>query len=67
MRARVMVSTLEPNCGLILNSGVVMACCAVPSYSESPTLFDENDLNNTIELKLLRKEEGHNFQHERHH
>lgn len=55
MRARVMVSTLEPNCGLILNSGAVIACCAVPSYRETPTLFDETDLNNAIELKLLEK------------
>jgi hypothetical protein len=57
-RARRLVDILEsagPNCGLLVLQGtVVMRCPGVPS-KDWPTMYNEADLNNAIELNLLEK------------
>jgi hypothetical protein len=57
-RAHRLVDILEsagPNCGLLVLQGtVVMRCPGVPS-KDLPTMYNEADLNNAIELRLLEK------------
>jgi hypothetical protein len=57
-RARQMVDILRNaglNCGLLsMQRTVVMRCPGAP-YSDSPTMYDEPDLNNAIALNLLEK------------
>lgn len=57
-RARQLVDMLESaglNCGLlVIRKTVVMRCPGSP-YTDSPTMYDEADLNNAIELNLLEK------------
>ncbi len=57
-RARDMVKMLDSTCGIVLNNGVVMVRCkgGPNSYSDTPTPYNEDDLNNAIQLKLLEKE-----------
>jgi hypothetical protein len=54
-RAHDMVKILKGNCGFVLNTGTVVARCEGAPYTDSPTPYDEVDLNNAIELKLLEK------------
>jgi hypothetical protein len=58
-RARELVATLQqslPNCGLLIMQGVVVMRCPGAPYSDAPTMYDEADLTNAIELNLVRKQ-----------
>jgi len=43
------------NCGLLLVQGIVVMRCPGAPYSDSPTLFDETDMQNAITLGLIEK------------
>jgi hypothetical protein len=45
------------NCGLLLIQGIVAMRCPGSPYTDTPTTFDETDLNNAISLGLLRKQQ----------
>ena len=57
-RARRLADILEsagPDCGLLVIKGaVVMRCPGKPS-TDLPTIYDEADLKNAVELNLLEK------------
>jgi hypothetical protein len=57
-RARRLVDILEsagPSCGLtVIKRAVVMRCPGAPS-TDLPTIYDEADLNNAVELSLLER------------
>ena len=57
-RARRLVDVLEsagPNCRLlIMRRAVVMRCSDAP-FMDLPTIYDDADLKNAVELKLLEK------------
>ena len=46
------------NCGLLLMQGIVVMRCPGSLYTDTPTTFDETDLNNAISLGLLRKQKN---------
>ncbi len=57
-RARRLVDILEsagPNCGLIVMHGTVLMRCPGAPFTDLPTIYDETDLNNAINLNLLEK------------
>ncbi len=57
-RARKMVAELknaDANCGLLASQGIVVMRCPGSPYTDTPTLFDEADLENAIALNLLEK------------
>ncbi len=57
-RARRLVDVLESagsGCGLVVMQGTVVMRCPGAPYRDSPTRYDEADLNNAIELNLLEK------------
>ena len=57
-RARGLVGILEgagPNCGLIVMQGAVVMRCPGAPLTDLPTIYDEADLKNAVELKLLEK------------
>jgi len=56
-RARKLVNQLErvgTNCGLLIVQGTVVMRCAVGHDTDTPTMFDEIDLQNAIALDLLQ-------------
>jgi hypothetical protein len=57
-RARRLVDILEsaaPNCGLIVMRGAVMMRCPGTPFTDLPTIYDEADLKNAVQLNLLEK------------
>ncbi len=57
-RARRLVDILEgagPNCGLVMMQGAVVMRCPGAPFTDSPTPYDEADLSDAVELKLLEK------------
>jgi hypothetical protein len=57
-RARKLVDELEiagPNCWLLVMKGAVVIRCPGASFKDSPTIYDEADLKNAVELNLLEK------------
>ena len=57
-RALDMVNQLKhaaANCGLLVMQGIVVMRCPGSPYTDTPTLFDETDLQNAITLGLLEK------------
>ncbi len=44
------------NCGLLLIQGIVVMRCPGSPYTDTPTTFDETDLENANSLGLLRKQ-----------
>jgi hypothetical protein len=43
------------NCGLLLSQGAVILRSAGSPYIDTPTFFDEDDLNNAVKLDLIEK------------
>ncbi len=57
-RARKLVSILEsggPDCGLLIIMGAVMMRRPDAPFTDLPTIYDEADLKNAVELNLLEK------------
>ena len=57
-RARRLVDILEsagPNCGLLVIKGAVVMRCPDRPSTDLPTIYDEADLKNAVELNLLEK------------
>jgi hypothetical protein len=57
-RARRLVDILEsagPNCGLIVMRGAVVMRCPGAPFTDLPTIYDEADLKNAVQLNLLEK------------
>jgi hypothetical protein len=57
-RARRLVDILEsagPNCRLLVIKGAVMMRSPGTPSTDLPTIYDEADLKNAVELKLLEK------------
>jgi hypothetical protein len=57
-RARRLTDILEsaaPNCGLIVTRGAVMMRCPGTPFTDLPTIYDEADLKNAVQLNLLEK------------
>jgi hypothetical protein len=44
------------NCGLLMMQGIGVMRCPDSPYTDTPTAFDETDLENAISLGLLRKQ-----------
>jgi uncharacterized protein YuzE len=43
------------NCGLLLSQGAVILRSAGSPHIDTPTFFDEDDLNNAVKLDLIEK------------
>jgi hypothetical protein len=43
------------NCGLLLSQGAVVLRSPGSPYIDTPTFFDEDDLNNAVKLELVEK------------
>ena len=57
-RARRLVDILEtagPNCGLVVLRGAVVIRCPGAPVMDLPSIYDEADLDNAVELNLLEK------------
>ena len=57
-RAPRMVGILEnagPNCGLIVMQATVELRCPGTPFTDLPTMYNEADLKNAVELNLLEK------------
>ncbi len=59
-RAIEMVDQLKhagTNCGLLAMQGIIVMRCPGSPYTDTPTTFDETDLENAITLGLVRKQQ----------
>jgi len=57
-RARKLVAMLQSagrSCGLLVVQRTVVMRCPGSPFMDSPTMYDEADLTNAIELNLVRK------------
>jgi hypothetical protein len=57
-RARKMVKELKGDkdySGFIVKSGIVVKCRSGSVRTDAPTIYDETDLKNAIDLRLLEK------------
>jgi hypothetical protein len=57
-RARRLVNVLEsagPNCRLLVMWRTVVMRCPDAPFADLPTIYDEGDLKNAVELNLLEK------------
>ena len=55
-RARKLVNHLErtgSNCGLLIVQRTVVIRCSGAPYNDTPTMFDESDLQNAIALNAI--------------
>lgn len=50
-----LVRGLRPTCGLIAQQGVAVVRSPGSPYHDAPTGFSEKDIQNAVELGLLRK------------
>ena len=58
-RARKLVAMLQSagrSCGLLVVQRTVVMRCPGSPFTDSPTMYDEADLTNAIELNLVRKQ-----------